>query len=243
MRIYLAYLFSEKSVRQGFIRKVYSILFCQLLVTIGVICLFMFNGTVNRFTKTGRYGQYGFWAALIATIVVMIVIAYCNNVRRSFPLNVIMLGLFTICESYLLGAVSAHYEVEAVLMAIGIVAVVTLCITLFVFQTKYVFTMCSGFLFVALIVLICFGFLTILFHSIIIRLVFASVGALIFCIWLMVDTQLMMGGKKRYEISPEEYIFAALNLYVDIVTLFLYILKIYELAKEKINEFIEIFDD
>lgn len=36
----------------------------------------------------------------------------------------------------------------------------------------------------------------------------------------------MMGGSHKYSISPEEYIFAALNLYLDIVQIFMYILTI-----------------
>ena len=35
-----------------------------------------------------------------------------------------------------------------------------------------------------------------------------------------------MGGGKQYALSPEEYIFAALNLYLDIINLFLFILRI-----------------
>merc|ERR550534_2770742 len=38
--------------------------------------------------------------------------------------------------------------------------------------------------------------------------------------------QLMMGGKHKYSLSPEEYIFAALNIYLDIINLFMYILMI-----------------
>ena len=34
-----------------------------------------------------------------------------------------------------------------------------------------------------------------------------------------------------YAISPEEYIFAALNLYLDIVNLFLYILQLISAAR------------
>ena len=49
--------------------------------------------------------------------------------------------------------------------------------------------------------------------------------------YLVFDTQIMMGGGKAYSISPEEYIFAALNLYIDIVTLFIYILSIIGLAR------------
>lgn len=40
------------------------------------------------------------------------------------------------------------------------------------------------------------------------------------------DTQLILGGKHKYSISPEEYIFAALNLYLDIVTIFLLLLQL-----------------
>lgn len=60
----------------------------------------------------------------------------------------------------------------------------------------------------------------------ILTLVYASLGALLFSFYLVYDTQLMMGGKHKYSISPEEYIFAALNLYLDIINIFLYILTI-----------------
>lgn len=220
--------FSEKSVRQAFIRKVYSILFCQLMVSIGVVCLFVFAKPVNEYV---RRSVGLFWFAWVGALVVMIVIACCENARRNFPLNFILLGLFTLFESFLLGVVSAHYRVNEVLLAMGIVSVVTLAITIFALQTKYDFTMMGGCLFVALIVLIIFGFLTIFFHSKIVRLIYACLGALIFGLYLVLDTQLMMGGNKKYSISPEEYIFAALNLYIDIIMLFLYILEIIGLSR------------
>ena len=44
--------------------------------------------------------------------------------------------------------------------------------------------------------------------------------------YLVFDTQMMMGGKHKYALSPEEYIFAALNLYLDIINLFMFILSI-----------------
>jgi FtsH-binding integral membrane protein len=66
----------------------------------------------------------------------------------------------------------------------------------------------SGILFVAAIILMLFGLIAIFFPGKTITLVYASVGALIFCIYLIYDTQLMMGGNHKYSISPEEYIFA-----------------------------------
>jgi len=35
-----------------------------------------------------------------------------------------------------------------------------------------------------------------------------------------------MGGKHKYSLSPEEYVFASLNLYLDVINLFMYILMI-----------------
>ena len=61
---------------------------------------------------------------------------------------------------------------------------------------------------------------------------YAAVGALIFMVYIVYDTQLMMGGKHKYSIDPEEYIFAALNLYLDIINLFMYILAIVGAAKD-----------
>lgn len=60
---------------------------------------------------------------------------------------------------------------------------------------------------------------------------YGAAGALIFSMYIVYDTQLMMGGKHKYSVSPEEYIFAALSLYLDIVNLFLYILMIVGAAR------------
>ena len=55
---------------------------------------------------------------------------------------------------------------------------------------------------------------------------YGCAGALIFSLYIVYDTQLMMGGKHKYALDPEEYIFAALNIYLDVVNLFMYILMI-----------------
>lgn len=162
----------------------------------------------------------------------MIALACCENLRRSSPINFIMLGLFTVCQSFVLGCTASRYDSEAVIMAVGITAAVCLGLTLFAFQTKWDFTVMGGILFVAVIVLLLFGIIAIIFPGRTMTLVYASVGALIFCVYLIYDTQLMMGGEHKYSISPEEYIFAALNLYMDIINIFLYILTIIGMSRD-----------
>jgi FtsH-binding integral membrane protein len=111
-------------------------------------------------------------------------------------------------------------------MAVGLCAAVCFGLTIFAFQTKWDFTIMGGALFVAVIILMIFGIVAIFIPGKTITLIYASCGALLFSLYLVYDTQLMMGGEHKYSISPEEYIFAALNLYLDIVNIFLYILTI-----------------
>ena len=56
------------------------------------------------------------------------------------------------------------------------------------------------------------------------NIVYSAIGCVIFSLYLIYDTQIMMGGKHKYALSPEEYIFAALNLYIDFMQLFRFIL-------------------
>ena len=63
------------------------------------------------------------------------------------------------------------------------------------------------------------------------QMVYGGAGALIFSLYLVYDTQMMMGGDHKYSISPEEYVFAALALYLDVINIFLFVLRLVGLAK------------
>jgi protein lifeguard len=108
-------------------------------------------------------------------------------------LNLILLGIFTIAESILLGAISASYKVDTVLIAVGITAVVVVGLTIFSFQTKIDFTGLGTYLFVAFLVLFAFSILALIIRSKILNIVYAALGAGLFSMYLVFDTQLMMG--------------------------------------------------
>ena len=64
-------------------------------------------------------------------------------------------------------------------------------------------------------------------HIPIVNIIYCSIGALIFSVYIVIDAQSIVGGADRkYQISSEEYIFASLVLYLDIINLFTYILSI-----------------
>lgn len=221
--------FSDKSIRRGFIRKVYSILMVQLSITLAMVLIFVYHKPTKAYVQSH---VELFFISLAVMIICMIALACCGEVRRKFPTNVILLGLFTLAEGFMLGCSASRYDADAVLMAVGITTVICLALTLFAFQTKWDFTVMGGMLLVLLIVLFIFGIVAIIVRSKIVSLIYGCLGALLFSFYLLYDTQLMMGGKHKYSISPEEYVFAAMNLYLDIINIFMYVLTIIGAARD-----------
>jgi len=233
--------FGDKAVRRGFIRKVYAILMCQLTLTGVIIATFMFVGncsdpaglrcnkaigewSIKSYVRENRWPYYTSMALMLVCLISM---ACCESVRRKTPTNFIFLTVFTACEGVMLGTVSTFYDVDAVLIAVGITAGVTFALTVFAFQTKIDFTACGGMLCALLVIFMIAGVvLMFLPKTKWVMVGFGSAGALIFSLYIIYDTQLMMGGKHKYSLSPEEYIFAALNIYLDVINLFMYILMI-----------------
>jgi len=161
----------------------------------------------------------------VVFFVTYLVLVCSKSAARRFPLNLVLLGVLTLAMGYMMGMISAFYTIDSVLIAVGITAFVCLGVTLFSFQTKYDFTSCFGVLFVISIALFGFGIVCIFTYSKILYTVYAGLGAVAFSIFLAVDTQLIMGGK-RHEISAEDHILASIMLYIDIVYIFLYILML-----------------
>jgi len=216
--------FDDKTIRAGFIRRVYSILSLQLLVTLGFVCLMVLHEPSKRFAHQNPQLMI---IPMVGTIVLICVIACCESVRRQSPLNVILLGAFTLMESVLVGFISSTYKPKIVLLAVGLTAAIVVGLTIFAFQTRFDFTVCGG---VLCIVLMIFSLGSIIgalfFRSEFGSFLIACFGAGLFSVYIVYDTQLMMGGDHKYSISPEEYVFASLNLYMDIIQLFLYLLRI-----------------
>ncbi|KAM4705162.1 protein lifeguard 2-like [Rhinophrynus dorsalis] len=220
--------FSESAIRRAFIRKVYITLAIQLTITVGLICMFIFWKTLKYWVQDYPYIVYALCPTLFILVVVL---TCCDQARRKVPYNYILLGLFTVVEGCVLGTISALFDADAVMWAAGATVVVTLGLTIFALQTKWDFTILSGGTCVMLLVLLSFGALCAILRSFWLEILYASIGTFIFGMYLVVDTQLIIGGKQRYSIDPEEYIFAALNIYLDIVSLFLMLLQLFGLCR------------
>ena len=96
-------------------------------------------------------------------------------------------------------------------------------------QTKYDITGWGPYLFVALLVMVLFSFVLIFIPTASfpwIHKLMSGLFALIFCVYIVYDVQLICGGKS-HQLSVDDYCFAALMLYIDIVQLFLQLLALF----------------
>lgn len=220
--------FSEKSIRLAFIRKVYGIVFCQLLVTMAFIVGFSASEGGKAWMMQNSW--IGF-VALAGVLVSMITLACCG-VHRTFPANLVCLGIFTICESLSLSVITVFKSGTIVMYAVIVTTVIVAALTLFAFQSKIDFTVYSGIMFVVLMVFMLFGFIAIFFKGKIITLIYSALGTLIFSCYLVIDTQMIVGGNHRNQFSPEDYILAAITIYTDIINIFIYVLQLLDMLSK-----------
>ena len=142
--------------------------------------------------------------------------------RHSYPTNLLFLSGFTLLEAYTISVIVSFYKTSIVLNAVLLTAGIFVFLTAFACQTKYDFTSWMPYLFGGLWALILFGFVAAFFpYSSTTELIYGGLAALIFSGYILVDTQLIM---RHYHV--EEEIAAAISLYLDVINLFLAILRI-----------------
>ncbi|XP_060119293.1 protein lifeguard 3 isoform X2 [Heteronotia binoei] len=216
----------NKKVRHAFIRKVYGIISVQLLMTVGIIAIFTFVTPVSSFVRRNIAVYYVSYAVFLVTYLVL---ACCEGPRRRFPWNIILLSVFTLAMGFMTGTITSMYDTKAVLLAMIITAVVAVAVTVFCFQTKVDFTSCTGLFCVLGIVVMVTGIITAVVLSFKyvywLHMLYAAIGAIVFTLFLAFDTQLVLGNR-RHTISPEDYVFGALEIYMDVVRIFLFLLQI-----------------
>jgi len=204
------------SIRMAFIRKVYSILAAQVFLTMIMGAVFMYNESAKNWVQSNNWAV---WVSLISTFVLLFALIWK---RRSYPANYILLSLFTFVEAYSIGVTLTFYSQVLVLQALIITFSIFVALTLFTLQTKWDFSGMFPYLYGALWLIVIVGFVQIFIpFNKTFDLFLAIAIAIVFCGYIMFDTQNIM-----QKLSPEEYVMAAVELYLDILNLFLAILRI-----------------
>ena len=216
---------SETSIRQSFISKVYSIVWLQLVFTSSFI------GVCNQVKPVSDFmiSQNGQALSTISMIgmFIMTIMLFCSTSLLKGSCACIYTSIFTILMTYMVGVLGVFYSTQALLLS-GISTVgIFSGLTIYAWQTKYDYTQFGNCLLIALLGLIIFGMFSVFIPGNIGQIVYASAGAVIFSFYIVYDTQLIIGGNnRRIQYSVDDYALAAINLYLDIINLFMAILEL-----------------
>eukprot|EP00397_Hematodinium_sp_SG-2012_P057029 GEMP01070917.1.p1 GENE.GEMP01070917.1~~GEMP01070917.1.p1 ORF type:complete len:286 (+),score=36.89 GEMP01070917.1:106-963(+) len=214
-------------IRHGFIRKVFSVVGAQLVLTALISLPFYIYHDVLVHQFAGSLTVM----ILVVSVLTMCLMCYMTckpEIGRQYPKNYIILTLITTGMGCMVGMATMHYTGRSILIAVGMTAAITVGLMAFAMQTKYDFTGMGPYLFAALMALTLFGFILIFVGGAFAHKLYAGCGALLFSFYLIYDTQLIVGGNdKKFKFGIDDYVFAALTLYLDIINLFLYLLELF----------------
>lgn len=210
---------TENMLRWGFIRKVYGIVATQLALTAVVAFAIVSSPATQAYLARST-------GLLIGLMIVPLLLLFpLYMYRNQHPLNLGLLAVWTLLMSTTVGMTCSAYAPLVVLEAVAITAGIVFGLTAYTFhgtrQGKD-FSFLGPFLFASLWGLIIWGFFQVFFPvGPVGSTIFALGGALIFCGYIVFDTYNIIA---RHDL--DDYIWASLNLYLDIINLMLYILRL-----------------
>lgn len=208
-------------IRMDFLRKVYSLLSLQLVLTTATSALFMFCLPLRDFVHSSPGLVLA--SALGSLVLLLALFIY----RHQHPVNLYLLLTFTLLEAVSVATTVTFYDRSVVFQSLFLTCVVFAGLTAFTFQSKRDFSKMAAGLWAGLLILLVAGLFSFFFHSDTTELVLSSAGAFLFCGFIIFDTFVLMK-----QLSPEEHVVASINLYLDIINLFLHLLRLLDSLKK-----------
>lgn len=205
--------------RHLLIRRVYLILIVQLFATFGTCAIMTLHEPTRAFVLGEGQPLY-----ILCSILTFVMICALSVYKRSYPMNMILLSVFTLSCAYTIGIVTASYAQagaeDLVLEAVLVTAVVFIFLTVYTLQSKRDFSFLNAGLGAGLWIMILWGLFAMVF-GLKTGWVYAVGGSFLFSGFVIYDTYMLA---ERYD--PQDYVIAAVELYLDIINLFLFILRI-----------------
>ncbi|KAJ8747556.1 hypothetical protein K2173_013052 [Erythroxylum novogranatense] len=166
-----------------------------------------------------------FWYSSEENVRIQELVMALHAYHQKHPVNLILLGVFTVSLSFLVGASCANTDGKIVLEALILTSAVVLSLTGYTFwaaRKGQDFSFLGPILFTGLIILILSSFIQVFFPlGSTSTAVYGGISALIFSGYIVYDTDNLI---KRY--TYDQYILASVALYLDILNLFLSIMRV-----------------
>ena len=202
------------SERMAFLRKIYGLLALSTFMAAGAAFMTVSN---EAFLATVAQNQMLFFALEIGAIF------FTFWARKKETLGLVALFSFTTLTGVTIAPVLLIYTGASVVNAALMTGIVFVGLSVYTVAAKKDFTFMGGMLTTGLIVLVVGGLLNLFFfHSSGTSFLFSAFGAMLFSGFIVFDTFNILN---RY--PTDEYISATLTLYLDVLNLFLSLLRLF----------------
>jgi FtsH-binding integral membrane protein len=201
--------------RATLVRRTYALVFGSVLVTMA--------GAMLGLSQPGLMQAVAeHW--FISFLCILAPLFLAQRMAHSFPANIGLVGLFAFAEGVFLSPLLFIYG-QRQPGIIGQAAVLTgstfAVLTLYATVSRRDFSAWGGFFTVGLWVLLGAMVLNIFFHSPFAELWIAAIGVLVMSGLLIFDTW-----RLRNVFGPDDYVVAAVSIYLDLLNLFLFTLRL-----------------
>lgn len=201
--------------RATLVRRTYTLVFVSILVS-------MVGATyaLSNMALMMQVAAHPF-LTLAAVFIPLILV---NKVRTQFPLNIAMVLLFTFAMGVMISPALYFFQQRSpgvIAQAAGLTVGAFSVLTMYAFVSRRDFSAWGSFFVVGLFVLIGTSLLNIFFHNATADLWLAGGTVLVFSGLLVFDTW-----RLRNIYGPEDYVVAAVQIYLDLLNIFLALVRI-----------------
>lgn len=201
--------------RATLVRRTYSLVLVSVLFTVAGVAIGLTQPAMMEFVL--RHPIISFLATFAPLLM-------ATRVRTQFPANVGFVLLFTVMEGLLISPIMLMYgrqNPDLIWQAGGLTLSTFGVLTAYAWISKRDFSAWGSFFMVGLWILIAVSLLNLFFQSTMASLWLAGVTVLIFSGLLIFDTW-----RLRNVYGPDEYVQAAVAIYLDLLNMFLAILRL-----------------
>ena len=218
----------DKEIRSNFIFKVYVLLLCQLLIAVIMI-------TFSLYSESFKYVLLHVRAVYIMFFIIAALTFIGPNffpkILKLHPYNYIYLFTFTISYDYIICEQTCKYTPITVMMALVLTFITVATLTVYAKHAKTDFSILGGTFFVSMNLFVIGNMITYIIGAEYSSYVVICCCCIVFSTYIIYDTQLIIGeGGERF--GEDDYILATMCLYIDIINLFLQILKLISKAMD-----------
>jgi len=205
-------------VREGFVRKVFGLVGAQLLVIAVLAGPILCVDAVRLYVVRSRVVWLPAFLGAIACVFDM---TPRPELGKRYPTNYYLLAALTAGQAMLVGSVAAAFALPSVLLAVVIAGLAVLAVTIYGLATKRDLTAGSscvvGILLLSGLTSFVFLFFPLTPAD---HILLAVGGALCFLGFLVLDVRRIAAGEHRQSYAIDDYVFAAMTVYLDLLGVF-----------------------